>query len=445
MSSSSLAARLRKILPFIGRNTASADRECYLRAFRRLYSEDPMAFSEVFDDELEKLRSEYPREITELIEQAGYAELDDQIVAAEREDGSVTTLYAAGFLAYGLENQALAAENLTREDAEKLRALLLNEYFDESVAKIQIYEHLMPINHRAFVDAGESQRFLRQMMRSKGDFIATFDSIDMPGIDYTLDEEDGTDIAARFRLILFTVRTPRGEKPALKRPFRFLGFATNEGKNAVLTSEAILKTRWGAELTALLSVRCGRGLRFCVTEPTLLNDTVRQLDYVTGLKRIMVVFTRTALDENVPPENLIVSLGAFSGRGRNRQHDRGSVRNGRHSAQDPHSRRMSLAHGGARHDGPPLQLHPQHSEAPEKKGRRAASDDAEHDAQLTFQSSKASKKARPPVKEPGFSFGSSGGHYFFAPEMSGWPSGSLAPAGTAGWPSGSFAPAGISG
>ena len=94
----------------------------------------------------------------------------------------MTTLYAAGFLAYGLENQALAAENLTREDAEKLRALLLNEYFDESVAKIQIYEHLMPINHRAFVDAGESQRFLRQMMRSKGDFIATFDSIDMPGM-----------------------------------------------------------------------------------------------------------------------------------------------------------------------------------------------------------------------------------------------------------------------
>lgn len=312
MSSSSLAARLRKILPFIGRNTASADRECYLRAFRRLYAEDPMAFSEVFDDELEKLRSEYPREITELIEQAGYAELDDQIVAAEREDGSVTTLYAAGFLAYGLENQALAAENLTREDAEKLKSLLLDEYFDESVAKIQIYEHLMPINHRAFVDAGESQRFLRQMMRSKSGFIPTFDSIDMPGIDYTLDEEDGTDIAARFRLILFTVRTPRGEKPALKRPFRFLGFATNEGKNAVLTSEAILRTRWGAELTALLSVRCGRGLRFCVTEPTLLNDTVRQLDYVTGLKRIMVVFTRTALDENVPPENLIVSLGAFS-------------------------------------------------------------------------------------------------------------------------------------
>ena len=121
MSSSSLAARLRKILPFIGRNTASADRECYLRAFRRLYSEDPMAFSEVFDDELEKLRSEYPREITELIEQAGYAELDDQIVAAEREDGSVTTLYAAGFLAYGLENQALAAENL------KLRQISFNE------------------------------------------------------------------------------------------------------------------------------------------------------------------------------------------------------------------------------------------------------------------------------------------------------------------------------
>ena len=33
---------------------------------------------------------------------------------------------------------------------------------------------------------------------------------------------------------------------------------------------------------------------------------------MTGLKRIMVVFTRTALDENVPPEKLIVSLGAFS-------------------------------------------------------------------------------------------------------------------------------------
>ena len=85
-----------------------------------------------------------------------------------------------------------------------------------------------------------------------------------------------------------------------------------KGENISLSNDMILATPWGAEFSALISRRCGRGLRYAVTEPYLLNDTVRQLDYVVGLKRVMVAFTRTALDANVNPEDLIVSFGAFT-------------------------------------------------------------------------------------------------------------------------------------
>ena len=95
-----------------------------------------------------------------------------------------------------------------------------------------------------------------------------------------------------------------------KTPFRFNGFAVPKGENISLSNDMILATPWGAEFSVLISRRCGRGLRYAVTEPYLLNDTVRQLDYVVGLKRVMVAFTRTALDANVNPEDLIVSFGA---------------------------------------------------------------------------------------------------------------------------------------
>lgn len=313
MASSTLATRLRKILPFIGRNNSLTDRELSIRAFRRLYSEDPNAFLDAYDAEIERLKQVYPREVVDLIDQAGLTELDDQLVACERDDGSVTSVYACGFLAYGLANERLASEYLTEEDAEKLLALLKEEYFDAENVQIQIYQHLIPINHKILSDSGESQRFLRVMMKNRAALVPEQTAVDMSGIDYNYDEEDMSDVASRFRLILLTVRTLDPKKPVLRTPYRFLGFSVPAGpEHQSLSTDVILTTRWGAEFSALVSRRCGRGLRYCVTEPYLLNDTVRQLDYVIGLKRIMVVFTRTALDENVAPEDVVVSIGAFS-------------------------------------------------------------------------------------------------------------------------------------
>ena len=313
MASSTLALRLRKILPFIGRNNSLTDRELNIRAFRRLYAEDPNVFLDAYDAEIERLKQVYPQELVDLIDQAGLTELDDQLVASEREDGSVTSVYACGFLAYGLANEALASEYLEEADAERLRALLTDEYFVAENVQIQIYQHIVPINHKILSDSNESQRFLRTMMKSRAALVPEQTAIDMSGIDYNYDEEDMSDVASHFRLILLTVRALDPKKPVLKTSYRYLGFTVpaDEGHH-MLAADAILMTRWGAEFSALISRRCGRGLRYCVTEPYLLNDTVRQLDYVIGLKRIMVVFTRTALDENVAPEDLVVSLGAFS-------------------------------------------------------------------------------------------------------------------------------------
>ncbi|MDO5531574.1 hypothetical protein [Sutterella sp.] len=313
MKPSLLEARLRKILPFIGRNTGYVDRDIAVKAFRTLYSEEPYAFYDAYDRVMAEFARTLPREVYDLIDQAALSELDDQMIAVEREDGSVTTLYAAGFLAFGLENQPLASEKLTEEQAAKFRELLLAEYFDSSV-QIQVYENLIAINHKILADSAESLRFLRLMMKSKADFVPEISSVDMPGIDFILDEEEATATAARFRLILFTVRSKPGCR-TMKEPFRFMGFCVPgaaEGEPPVLSTDAIVRTRWGAEFTALISRVCGRGLRYAVTEPTLVNDTVRQLDYIVGLKRVMVTFTRLALDENVAPESILVSMAAFS-------------------------------------------------------------------------------------------------------------------------------------
>lgn len=312
MATSSLAARLRKLLPFIGRNVCSADREAAVRAFRRLYAEDPNGFLEAYDQEILFARHSYPRELFELIETAALAELDDQIVAIEHEDGTTSTLYAVGFLAYGLENEPLASEKLLADDAEKLLKLLYDEYFDRDAAKIQIYENLLPLNHRIISDPGEAHRFLRLLSKAKESFVSELSSVDLEGVDCNYFDEDESDIAARFRVILIAVRNKAPDMPTMKRPYGFLGFAIPRGHTATLAAEDLLSTRWGAGFLDLISNRCGRGLRYLVTEPYMFNDTVRQLDYVIGLKRVMVAFTRTALDENIAPERLIVSLGAFS-------------------------------------------------------------------------------------------------------------------------------------
>lgn len=312
MASPSIAARLRKLLPFIGRNVCSADREAAVRAFRRLYAEDPNGFLAAYDREIQIARNNYPRELFELIETAALAELDDQIVAIEHEDGTTSTLYAIGFLAYGLENEPLASEKLLPDDAEKLLELLYDEYFDKTTAKVRIYENLLPLNHRIIADPGEAHHFLRLFSKAKDAFVTTIPSVDMEGVDCNYFDEDESDIAARFRVILIAVRNTSPDTPTMKRAFSFLGFAIPRGQSATLAAEELLSTHWGAECLSLISNRCGRGLRYLITEPYMFNDTIRQLDYVIGLKRVMVAFTRTALDENISPDRLIVSLGAFS-------------------------------------------------------------------------------------------------------------------------------------
>lgn len=313
-SSNSIAARLRKILPFMGRNTCSQDRDLAIRAFRRLYAESPAEFLNAYDAEVERLRARFPRETTDLIEQSALEEIDDQFVAFSNDDGTSATLFAAGFLAYGLENQELAAEDLTREDIAKLRRLLFEEYFDESTTKIHIYEHLIPLSHNVIADANTSYDFLHELVATaRPDGVIPHSmSLDIPFVDYNYDEESNTDIAARFRLIMILVRSTTAQKPLMKKPLEYLGFVVERNGVERLAADSLLSTRWGSEFAALVSRRCGRGLRYLVTEPCLLNDTVRQLDYIVGLKRVMVAFTRTALDEGVAPENLIVSMGAFT-------------------------------------------------------------------------------------------------------------------------------------
>ena len=308
-----LVAQLVKLLPFIGRNICYSDRECALKRFRRLASERPNAFLDAYDQAIEELRKIYPHEMVEAIDSIGLSELDDQVVASTRSDGTTIAIYAAGFFAYGLENQPLASESITEEDADKFRALLFREYFDEENASIKVYENLCPLNHLIISNPDESQKFLDVMAASKTNFVPEALSVDYPGVSATYDEEDDSDIAARFRVLLFSVKQKDAAKPVLKNPYRFHGFAVPKGSDhASLSTDAVLATPWGAEFSALVSRRCGRGLRYAVTEPYLVSDTVRQLDYVTGLKRVMVALTRTTLDYNVAPEDLIVSLGAFT-------------------------------------------------------------------------------------------------------------------------------------
>ncbi|WP_165649645.1 hypothetical protein [Sutterella wadsworthensis] len=307
-----LVAQLIKLLPFLGRNVCYSDRELAMKRFRRMLAEQPNAFLDAYDAAIAEIRKIYPHESADLIDSAALSELEDQAVAETKSDGTTIAVYAAGFFAYGLENQSLASELLEPEDGEKLRELLYREYFDESNAQIRIYEHLIPLNHLIIANPDESQRFLEVMATAKSHFVPTAPSVDYPGVSANYDEEDDSDIAARFRVVLFTVKQKDASKPMQKTPFRFNGFAVPKGENISLSNDMILATPWGAEFSALISRRCGRGLRYAVTEPYLLNDTVRQLDYVVGLKRVMVAFTRTALDANVNPEDLIVSFGAFT-------------------------------------------------------------------------------------------------------------------------------------
>lgn len=310
-----LLSQLRRILPFLGRNVSRCDRELAFRRFRRLYTEDPVNFSDALEEAVEDLSSIYPMEMMDLMHSTTAPELDEVATSALHADGTTTAIYGMGFFAYGLQNQPLASEKITPEDAEMLKSLLCRCYFDETAADITIYENIVPLTHWVVMEPMNCYRFIRYMDSVGDTFAPESPLIDLPGTQGLYEEEDADKITARFRIILFTVRQKDPQKPVLIRPWRFNGLLVPQGKNTdrmAYSTAAIAESPWGSAFTAYLSQHCGRGLRYAVTEPYLLGDTIWQLDYVTGLKRVVTALTRTALDENVSPEDIIVSLGAFT-------------------------------------------------------------------------------------------------------------------------------------
>ena len=310
-SKTSIADRLRRILPFLTPISNPADRARLMSEFRSLYAEDPYECIEAYDRCLEELRRTASPELVNQIDDLAGFELDNMPVSIE-EDGVTSTLYACGFMAYGLTNSPLRTEKLTREKADALRTLLFKHFFEKNACEIRIYENLMPLTHKIVSDAPPAFRFLRAMIDSQDTFVPQNTSLDMPGYDANYDEEDASEIASRFRLVLFSVTTKkRSKQPAQKCARLATGFSLPVNGKPMYVPEYILTTPWGKDFRDWAQDFAGE-LRFYVTEPSLLSDALNTLDYVIGLKRVSLAYSRATLDEGVAEHSLVTSFGIFS-------------------------------------------------------------------------------------------------------------------------------------
>lgn len=302
---------MRRLLPFMSELTNPSDLSIYIAQFRKLYAQDPHAVDEAYDLVLDELKQRLPADMVNAIDDVAGAVLDSMPIAIE-EGGMQYSLHAAGFLAYALANAPLRTERLTKEKADAFRQLLFSTYFDERACDILVYENLMPLTHRVVADAVPAYDFLRMMASAGTPFVPQNMSVDMPGYDANYDEEDASDIAQRFRLVLFAVRSKKGSKlPALKRPYELQGFSIQKSGGAFYGPDVTLSTPWGKGMSAWLQDFGGQ-FRYYVTEPYLLNDAVRQLDYIVGLHRVILAATRTSIDLSIPASELQASFGVFT-------------------------------------------------------------------------------------------------------------------------------------
>ncbi len=302
---------MRRLLPFLSTLTNPSDLSIYIAQFRKLYAQDPHAVDEAYDQALDELKQTLPPDMINAIDDVAGAVLDSMPIAYE-EGGVQYSLHAAGFLAYALANAPLRSERITKEKAEALRRLLFSTYFDERACDILVYENLMPLTHRVVADAAPAYDLLRMMAAAGTPFVPQNMSVDMPGYDANYDEEDASDIAQRFRLILFAVRTKKNSKlPALKHPYELQGFSVPRSGSAFFGPDITLSTPWGQVLLDWLKDFGGQ-FRYYVTEPYLMSDSVRQLDYIVGLHRVILTATRASIDLGIPVSALQASFGVFS-------------------------------------------------------------------------------------------------------------------------------------
>ena len=282
-----LARRLKKILPMLQRGVHPVDRMRALEEFSRLFMEYcGVDFDETLDAVLNEIADEASPDSFQSIENTVTTAIDEMPVELQNEKGNPVTLYSIGFLASGLQNSPLRTSTLSEEAAEELREILYKHYFNRKACRLQIFEATAPLNHAVVADVPPSVDFLSDLIRDGRPFVPASAIPDGETFLWPDEEEEKSVIAAHFRLIFIAVERTSKTLPLLKSPY-------------------------GAEMNPWLQ-RFGTEFRYTFTEPYLLNDTVRQLDYVVGMKRVLLMYSRVMLDEKIEANQVVTSFGIFS-------------------------------------------------------------------------------------------------------------------------------------
>ena len=308
-----LARRLKKILPMLQRGVHPVDRMRALEEFSRLFMEYcGVDFDETLDAVLNEIADEASPDSFQSIENTVTTAIDEMPVELQNEKGNPVTLYSIGFLASGLQNSPLRTSTLSEEAAEELREILYKHYFNRKACRLQIFEATAPLNHAVVADVPPSVDFLSDLIRDGRPFVPASAIPDGETFLWPDEEEEKSVIAAHFRLIFIAVERTSKTLPLLKSPYTGLGFSCEvNSQKPVWAPDRTLASPYGAEMNPWLQ-RFGTEFRYTFTEPYLLNDTVRQLDYVVGMKRVLLMYSRVMLDEKIEANQVVTSFGIFS-------------------------------------------------------------------------------------------------------------------------------------
>ncbi len=285
-----------------------------IHALRALYQKDPLGFSEHYEVVRLKLAKTFGEPLLERLDDRLEDEVFGQPVQIWCEDGSPMSLYAIGILGYSFTAEHLRVTRISPDAQKKLTELLHRHYFDEKRAEIRILPAIVSISDSSVCLDAESYELLRDMKRAHDlgrSYERIADRIIQEARRY--DAEEGQTL---MNLILFSL-TEKPSEGSLLRPYEFppttsLVDPEHPDEPVMPLPAPILSSAWGRDMTAWLNRHVGENLRYVMTEPYSLHETLNLCDKTFGPIAVMHALNVALNCQDVKEcKELIVSFGVF--------------------------------------------------------------------------------------------------------------------------------------
>lgn len=281
--------------------------------YRAFYMCDPHNFTAYRDAALEKLRAEYGYERFEAASLAavngGLTEFAPSYYLGDDAEYEFQ-LYGIGCFGTSLQREPMRDEFISEAQAETLREILYDEWFNRENCEIFIYEGIVPINSPLFAENENMWTFTREFAELARPLTPI---IDRPEYAVAVDAtENVAPWSAEARMILFGLkfRRDRIDRPVLHQQYRygsrFPYLMTDESK---FQPDLLRETPYGKRMQQFLSDFSS--LRWHISYPIPVIEALSQLDYCLFPVSFLTCASHVLMTTGCSVSDLIASPACF--------------------------------------------------------------------------------------------------------------------------------------